>query len=299
MRRLFCLVVPLLLLPLAAQAGPILVASFSHGTVGNFGSVTSTVVCSDTTNASSLSLGCSGSQTLTPPSSFGNFVGTSQAVVNTTDGISLGISSTIDVVRQNAIYSGSGDRYFAGAATSAGLTDTVTALDAGTGAGFLQLMFTLTGGFTELADEFSGDGFNPNLPGPHFFAHSQASLGVNGVFATVFGGSAITLNVPITLGVDQLLTTTFLTNVSADILVSEGYRVTADFLNTATLSGALILDASMNPIVGASLGSAGGYTYGKLTDSPPSPVPEPSTLALLLIGAGTAAVRRRRGGRTS
>jgi hypothetical protein len=286
------------MLPLAAQADPILVASFSQGTLGDFGSITSTVVCSDTTNASSLSLGCSGSQILTPPSSFGSFAGTSQAVVNTVDGIGLGISSTIDVVRQNALYSGSGDRYFAGATTSAGLTDTVTALDAGTGEGFLQLMFTLTGTFTELADEFSGDGFNPNLPGDHFFAHSQATLGVNGVFATVFGGSNITLNVPITLGVDQLLTTTFGTIVSADILVSEGYRVTADFLNTATLSTALILDSSMNPIGGASLVSAGGYTYGDLTNPPPSAVPEPSTLALLLIGAGTAAVRRRRDGRT-
>jgi hypothetical protein len=285
-------------MPLAAQADPILVARFSQGTLGDFGSITSTVVCSDTTNASSLSLGCSGSQTLTPPSSVGSFAGTSQAVVNTTGELSLGISSTIDVVRLNGSFGSGGDRYFAGAQTSAGLTDTVTALGAGTGDGFLQFMFIMSGTFTELADAFSGDGFNPNLPGPHFFAHSQASLGVNSVFATVFGGSAITLNVPITLGVDQLLTTTFSTIVSADILVSEGYRVTADFLNTATLSGALILDSSMNPIVGASLVSAGGYTYGNLTDPPPNAVPEPSTLALLLIGAGSAVVRRRRGGRT-
>ena len=220
--------------------------------------------------------------------------------MNTTDGISLGISSTIDVVRQNAVYSGSGDRYFAGAATSAGLTDTVTALDAGTGAGFLQLMFTLTGGFTELADEFSGDGFNPNPSGTSLLCPFSSIVGRQWRFRyRLRRVRHYVAMLPITLGVDQLLTTTFLTNVSADILVSEGYRVTADFLNTATLSGALILDTSMNPIVGASLGSAGGYTYGKLTDFPPSPVPEPSTLALLLIGAGTAAVRRRRGGRTS
>ena len=53
-------------------------------------------------------------------------------------------------------------------------------------------MFILTGTFTALADEFSGDGFDPNLPASPFFAHSQAVLIANGIAATVFGGSNIT-----------------------------------------------------------------------------------------------------------
>ena len=283
----------------SAAADPILTVRFSQGTVGDSETPgTAFTVCSNSTTASTLTQGCAGSLVVGDfRPGVGQFTGSGQAVATTTGELSLGSATSLDVWRVNSSpdgYSGSFPRYFAGGLTTAGITDTVTVLGAdGVTNGFLQLVFGLEGSITESVDVFTGDGFNPTTIGNTFFASGAASLGANGIFGSAVNG-VVTLNVPVLFGAEQLLAITLSTSANADILVSEGYRVVTDFLNTATLTDASIRDASGQLVPGASLSSVTGYTYGDLTTTPPQSIPEPGTLAMVSLGLGALYRSRRK-----
>ena len=300
MRSVLSLFLPAVLLFVSsAAADPILTVGFNQGTVGD--SVTpgtAFTVCSNSTNASTLSQGCGGSLLVGDfRPGVGQFTGSGQAVATTTGGLSLGSATSLDVWRVNSSpdgYSGSLPRYFAFGQTTAGITDTVTVLGAdGLTNGFLQLVFGLDGSITESVDFFTGDGFNPDVVGNTFFASGTVSLGANGISRGAVNG-VVTLDVPVLFGADQLLALSLNTTASADILVSEGYRVVTDFLNTATLTNASIRDSSGQLIPGARLSSATGYTYGELNTTPPQSVPEPGTLAMVGLGLGVLYRSRRK-----
>jgi hypothetical protein len=63
----------------------------------------------------------------------------------------------------------------------------------------------------------------------------------------------------------------------------------ADFFNTLVLSGLIVTDSNGNPVEGVTFSSASGTQY---TVDGVAPVPEPSSIALLLVGLTTGVVRR-------
>lgn len=68
---------------------------------------------------------------------------------------------------------------------------------------------------------------------------------------------------------------------------------TGDFLNTAAIGGALVVDAQGNPIPGATITSQSGFDYTRSLSTPAeSTVPEPSTM-LLMSGGFVALIARR------
>jgi len=201
----------------------------------------------------------------------GNFSGTAQTNASTTGTLTFASATALDVWRVNAsgAYFGRGDRYFASARATAATTDTVTIFGAGSLAGgFLRLVFNVDGSVLKLKDEFSGDGFDPTMPGDDFFAHGEGVLAVNATSDTFTSGKVVTLDVPLSFASPQALSLRFWTFASADILNSEGYRITADFFHTATLVNAVLLDPSKQPFSGAWLSSSTGFTYPGLSASP-------------------------------
>jgi PEP-CTERM motif-containing protein len=296
----FALLVTCVLLPQPVSAEFITLATFNQGTTdGTVGGVVGTTVCSFTTTNAPLSEVCSGSRNVGTPSvpGVGSFSGTVTGSGSSSGGLTLGSSASIDVARLNPNTPfGSGDRYFGSVFASSTITDTLSVLGVGDLTdGLLRLTFDIDGTISEFVDPITLDGFDPQPVANTFFASGTAFVVVNGVSRFLGGTGPVTLDVPIGFAADTLLSVRLQTSAQADILFSEGYRVNVDFANTANLVAALLLDASGAPIAGASMTSANGYQYGTLTNPPVQTVSEPSTLALLAIGAWTAAGRRRRG----
>jgi hypothetical protein len=295
MRRTCSILVPALALSASiATAEPILTSVFSHGTSGDGpADFTQITVCSASTNATTLTLPCAGS--LSIGASTGHFAGLGEAAVQTVGELSLGSATSLDGWRVNPGHSGLFPQYWANGETTAGVTDTVTVLAAGSHAnGILQLVFDVDGSITESVDFTTLDGFNPSTTdGDQFFAFGDASLSANGVSADATLGS-VTLEVPLLFGSPQPLALTLRTSAGASIIMSEGYRVVVDFLNSATLTDAMILDASGQILSDATLLSSSGYTYGDLTSEAPQAVPEPATLTMMGLGLAALYGSRRR-----
>ena len=110
-------------------------------------------------------------------------------------------------------------------------------------------------------DLFTLDGFAPTDVGEQFFATGSARLLANGVSGSASGPTTLSLNVPLLFGVPQPLLVSLQTTASADVQVSEGYRILADFLNTATLTQSMVLTNANAVLHGASIASANGIDY--------------------------------------
>ncbi len=226
------------------------------------------------------------------PSGTGFFSGTAAASASTLAALTLGSATSLDVWRVNDDYFGTFPRYVASATTTARVDDVVTVLGTGGGSsGFLQLTFDLDGSLTESVDLFTLDEFAPTDVGEQFFANGAVRILANGVSGSASGPTTLSLNVPLLFGVPQPLFVSLQTIASADVQTSEGYRILADFLNTATLTQSTVLTNDNAVLHGASIASANGIDYEAGTSQP---VPEPSTLTMMGIGAALIRACRRR-----
>lgn len=151
----------------------------------------------------------------------------------------------------------------------------------GTGAGYLDLSWTIHGSGSLPAAEVGGtaSAFLFILASANGFTQATGDVVASGVYTGQ--GSLI----PFQFGVP--FTITFTNNVEANFGVidtSQGLAgsASASFADTSTLTGATITDAFGNPITGAIIMSDAGIEF-PLTPPVETATPEPSSLALVLM----------------
>jgi hypothetical protein len=170
--------------------------------------------------------------------------------------------------------------------------DTVTATGGTPGtAGFVSYSFALSG--TVASDCPAGQATSCTLRGTDF--NLTGSLAVNSVFRrfeTVATPATMVMVVPVVFGATTALTIAM--NAQVDIESPfNGSSGSIDFLNTASLTEVVVLDANLQPITGGRLLSG---TPGLVYQPEITPIPEPATLVMTGIGCGVVLrrVRQRR-----
>jgi hypothetical protein len=247
--------------------------------------VTTSSVCQSSASTAAVGAGvavggpCDGSVEVFPgnrvPSSFTG-VGAARGSFGA-DGLQLGVQSSVDVTREYG--GGLGLIYGVNLTSSASFTDTVTLFggDAGT-AGFLRLAFDVDGG-TELGPA-----------GGNTLSYASNRLAVNGV-GRILGNTTLQYDVPIVFGQELLLNVDMQAYVVASLSVPPDTFAHANYLNTASLTLAQVLDASGSVLSSGQIVSGSGLQYQP--GSTPASVPEPASFALVAVGLTIGAVRRR------
>jgi hypothetical protein len=99
-----------------------------------------------------------------------------------------------------------------------------------------------------------------------------------------------TFMIPFTAGYVDL-TQEFASNWLCEAQEGNPCSLSGDFLHTAAVGGALVLDLEGNPISGATITSESGFDYSRALASP---VPEPASSLLFATGLIAVILRRRR-----
>lgn len=263
-------------LPGTAAASPI---SLSATFAGSF--------CSGSTSGSgslSLDVPCSSTDT------GGLYAGEALAQASYVGSLRLGAEATATVLTSTFEW---------GTTSEAEINDTVTLLGEPVGTrGFLQLTFTVDGSIScgtpgDVVNTFGAGctaNFGANL-------ESDAFLKVNGLGGNVVSSpDAFALDVPLTFGVASpiQLSLTASTGIACGAefgcsATPAGRVNTADFYDTATLTGTEVLNVNQQVVPGGSVLSADGLPLEA------TPVPEPASIVTLATGVlGFLRLRCRR-----
>lgn len=290
--RLAALVLPVMVWAANAQAATITLSTsatqFAQDVFDPLGPVVATSsACSSSASTGSVAAGissggpCSGSLTL--PVGGGSFTGVaaSQGIFDA-NGLQLGVESSVDISRTlGAGGTTGGYAYGVQLGSSALFRDLVTLLGGATGTpGFLRLTFDVDGS-VQLGPE-----------GAFTLVSAFPSLMVNGLGRSLTSGSNLLVyDVPLLFGLESSLNVVISAQVFARMLIRPDTFAHADFLNTATLTLAEVLDANKNVLPGGRIVSSSGLAYQ--TDQPVGSVPEPGSFALLGVGLACWSLRRK------
>lgn len=223
---------------------------------------------------------CRGSLTL--PVGSGSFTGVAAGRgVFDANGLQLGVEAAVDISRTLGSVGPGVYAYGVGLSSSALFQDLVTLLGAGTGTpGFLRLTFNVDG-LVQLGPE-----------GGFTVVSAFPSLEVNGlVRGLTSGNNILVFDVPLLFGLESSLNVRLAAPVTARMLVPPDTFAHADFLNTATLTLAQVLDGNKNVLPGGRIVSSSGLSYQ--ADEPVGSVPEPGAVALFGVGLAYWSMRRK------
>ncbi len=287
-----------LLLPRASAAATITLSTASAQGLNLDLGGSLTLVCSDQTSTSSVASGaslttpCSGGMTLSRGTA--SYSGSSSATGSFAGTLSLGASASY-TVEGDPLLAFFNDDYVAGGSANASFTDSISVFGGPTGTpGTLQLDFTVDG--TLSCSSLLGGTGNCS-----FFPNAGASLsgviGSQGDSSFLSNGTnAITLDIPILFGQSGTLRIGLSAFGQGELLIGDIQSFDADFLQTATLTNAQVLDANGAPIADGRIVSDSGLLYP--TNAAPAPVPEPASLTLLGLGLAGIGARRWRHGKS-
>src|SRR5579863_5801893 len=211
--------------------------------------------------------------------------------------MSAAAAEDFGVFRGNAGLNAFGDPFSAlpgdGWSAAGGGTDTETwTITGGTGTGHLTLSWTVTG---SASPNISADvgGFSST----NFFVNAEVN-GFTETTGNVTKSGTYRFGAPFTFQFNDPFTIVFTYQVGVSVNGTDGSKgiegsATSNFSDTSTLTGALVTDASGNPVPNAIITSDAGIQF-PLTPPVETATPEPASFSSTLAGMGAIWIVARR-----